>query len=142
LTVVPRVVSPFNPGDVHAIVRAALSDGAWVTAALAGDGVVGLASSAGGEPGDAELLALGVAPGWRRAGLGRRLLAAHLEAIPDGLPMTATVTVAERDAVEPLPYATRIGIARRLLTGAGFEVARAPEPVGRVDSLAVVAVRH
>jgi hypothetical protein len=56
--------------------------------------------------------------------------------------MTATVTVAERDAVEPLPYPTRIAIARGLLAGAGFEVARAPEPVGRVDPLAIAALRR
>jgi ribosomal protein S18 acetylase RimI-like enzyme len=142
LAVAPRVVSPFDPADVHAIVEAALGDGAWVAVALAGDVVVGLAASIDGEPGETELLALGVAPGWRRAGLGRRLLAAHIEAIPASLPMTATITVAERDAVEPLPHATRIAIARRLLAGAGFEVGRAPDPLGRVDPLAITAIRH
>jgi acetoin utilization protein AcuC len=142
LTVAPRVVSPADPVEVHAIVEAALTGGAWLTVALAADVVVALAVSAGAEPDGAELLALGVAPAWRGAGLGRRLLAAHLETIPDGLRMTATVTVAERDAVEPLPYPTRIAIARRLLAGAGFEVARAPEPVGRVDPLAIAALRR
>ena len=142
LTVVPRVVSPAEPADVHAIVQAALSAGAWVTVALAAGVVVGLAVSAGADPSEAALLALGVAPGWRGAGLGRRLLTAHLETIPDGLRMTATVTVAERDAAEPLPYATRIAIARRLLAGGGFEVERTPGPIGRVDPLAITAVRH
>ena len=141
LSVAPRVVSPFDPADVHAIVEAALGDGAWVTVALAGDVVVGLAVSAGEEAGEAELLALGVAPGWRGAGLGRRLLAAHIDAIPDDLRMTATITVAERDAVAPLPHATRIAIARRLLADAGFEVERAPGPAGRVDPLAITAIR-
>jgi len=142
LVVAPRVIPPSNPADVHLIVRAALRDGARVTAAVAGDVVVGLAVSIDAEQGGAELIALGVAPGWRRMGLGRRLLGTHVAALPDGLQLTATVTVAERDVVEPLAHVTRIAIARRLLTGAGFELARVNDPVGRADPLAIVAVRR
>ena len=142
LAVAPRVIPPSNPADVHSIVRAALTDGARVTAAVAGDVVVGLALSADAEQGGAELIALGVAPGWRRMGLGRRLLGTHVAAFPDGLQLTATVTVAERDVVEPLAHVTRIAIARRLLTGAGFELVRGDDPVGRADPLAIVAIRR
>ncbi|MEA2547226.1 MAG: acetoin utilization protein AcuC, partial [Chloroflexota bacterium] len=142
LAVAPRVIPPSDPADVHSIVRSALADGARVTAAVTGQVVVGLAVSIDGEQGGSEFLALGVAPGWRRMGLGRRLLSSHVEAFPDGLQLTARVTVAERDVVEPLAHATRIAIARRLLTGAGFELARVADPVGRADPLAIVAVRR
>ncbi len=41
--------------------------------------------------------------------------------------MVARIGVAERDVVDPLPVETRLSIARRLLTGAGFELRR-PSP--------------
>ncbi|MBA2381770.1 MAG: hypothetical protein H0V73_06635 [Chloroflexi bacterium] len=92
--------------------------------------------------GDAdEILALGVAPVWRRQGLATRLLAEHLAAVPDGRSVRTTVVVAERDVVEPLDQGLRMDIARRLLIRAGFQVTRAPDPLGRLDPAAVVGWR-
>ncbi|HEX5825399.1 MAG TPA: hypothetical protein VFY18_13155, partial [Candidatus Limnocylindrales bacterium] len=141
LVVAPRVLAPANPADVHAIVAAALVDGARVSAAIAGDVVVGLVVSTDDEPGRVELLGLGVAPGRRAAGIGGRLLAEHIETIPAGATVSATVTAAERDPIEPLPLDQRAEIAGRLLTSAGFVVGRADGATGRVDPSAVEAVR-
>jgi acetoin utilization protein AcuC len=151
LTVEPRVASPAGVGDLHRLVGAGLAapEAAGpqlrVTAAiLAGRLVVGLAVSVV-EPdqgGPEELVALGVAPGWRRRGLGSALLRDHVAGVPDGVPITATVTVAERDVVEPLDHAVRMAVARRLLEGAGFVVERAPDPLGRVDPRALAAIRR
>ena len=114
----------------HAIVAAALAQGASVVAAVAGIVVVGLAVTG---PDDA-LLALGVAPDHRRAGLATALLrASHAR--------SAEVTVAERDPVDPLPHAVRAQIARRVLEQAGFTVSSAPTDVRRVDPLAIAATR-
>jgi ribosomal protein S18 acetylase RimI-like enzyme len=103
--------------------------------------VVGLALSGPESDGKDELLALGVAPAFRRRGLAGHLLAAHVAAEPGG-PIRARIGVAERDVVEPLDHSLRMSIARRLLVGAGFVVERAPDPVGRADPLAIVATRH
>ncbi|HEX3428193.1 MAG TPA: GNAT family N-acetyltransferase, partial [Candidatus Limnocylindrales bacterium] len=140
VAVAGRVASPADPRDVHAIVRAALMDGAAVSAAIAGGTVVALALSASGGGGH-ELLALGVAPAYRRKGLGARLLADHLAALQSGATVSATITVAERDPIEPLPLDVRMTIARSLLVAAGFEVRLAEAPLGRIDSSAIVAVR-
>jgi hypothetical protein len=51
------------------------------------------------------------------------------------------VTVAERDPIEPLDVGTRTGIARRLLTEAGFGVAAAGGVVGAADPTAVRGTR-
>jgi ribosomal protein S18 acetylase RimI-like enzyme len=115
-------------------------DGAAVSAAIAGGTVVALALSASGGGGH-ELLALGVAPAHRRKGLGARLLADHLAALQSGATVSATITVAERDPIEPLPLDVRMTIARSMLVAAGFEVRPAEGPLGRIDSSAIVAVR-
>ena len=95
-----------------------------------GSVVVGLAVTG---PDDA-LLALGVAPGHRRAGLAAALLrASHAR--------TADVTVAERDPIDPLPHAVRAQVARRVLETAGFRVSSAPTDVRSVDPLALAATR-
>ena len=52
--------------------------------------------------------------------------------------MTATIGVAERDPVDPLPVETRTAIARRLLDRAGFRVRPAEGAVGQVDAAALV----
>ena len=86
-----------------------------------------------------ELLAVGVAPAFRRQGLAGRLLAEHV--VPGTL---ANVTLAERDVVDPLPRDVRAAIARRLLEGAGFELGpvegalRSIDPVGDHGAPAVV----
>jgi acetoin utilization protein AcuC len=118
LTLASGVVAPADPAHGHAIVGAALADGAIVTAAVRDTTVVGLAVTdrAGGA-----LLALGVAPDHRRSGLARRLLAVE-GARPDGSAAFAEVSMAERDVVEPLDRSVRANVARELLVGAGFEV--------------------
>ncbi len=142
LVLSPRVVPPADPATAHAIIDAALGDGARVSVAVAGSTVVGLVVShgpAGGGP--AEVLAAGVGPGHRRTGLATALLAAHLDTIAAGTEVIATVTVGERDVVEPLDRQDRAAIARRLLETAGFAVAAADPAIRRVDPGAIVGRR-
>ena len=119
LDLAPRVVAPFDPGDAHALLRAAARDGARVVVAASGTTIVGVAVAAPSatEPAVESLLALGVAPGLRGAGLGRALLRALVDGRPPRTPMEARVGVAERDVVEPADVDTRLEIARRLLDG-------------------------
>ena len=135
LTLVPRVIAPADPAAGHAIVAAALRGGgsAVVSAAVVGSAVVGLAVSRAAD-GGRQLLALGVAPDYRRQGLATALLAAHT--VSGSL---ATVTLAERDPIDPLPRDVRASIARRLLEGAGFEVAAADDAVRSIDPAAFTA---
>jgi acetoin utilization protein AcuC len=142
LKLVARVIPPARPAAAHALIGEALRAGARVTAAIANGGsVVGLALSGPAADGTEELLGLGVAPGFRRRGLGRRLLIEHLANAAAGTRVHAAVRVAERDVVEPLDHRLRIEIARRLLVGAGFVVKRAADPVGRIDPLAIDGIR-
>ena len=120
LAVAPRTVSPFDPVAARSILVAAARDGARVVGAVAGSSLVGVAVA---DP-DGAVLALGVAPSFRRQGLGTALLRTLVEGRPAGTGMTAEVGVAERDWVEPLDVETRRDVARRLLTGAGFEFGR------------------
>jgi len=140
LRLVPQVMAPADPLAGHRLIAAALRDGATVSAAVSDSELVGVCVSAGDASGN-ELLALGVAPAFRRQGLAGRLLAAHLATVEPSRQIRASVTVAERDVVEPLDRSLRMDIARRLLVGAGFAVERAPDPIGRVDPLAIVATR-
>ncbi|HEY7589836.1 MAG TPA: acetoin utilization AcuC family protein [Candidatus Limnocylindrales bacterium] len=141
LAIAPRVVPPADSVAVHELLLASLLDGATAVAAVADDTAVGVAIAG---PADTErpreLLALGVAPGHRRRGLGSRLLEA-LAARVDG-PLEATVSVAERDSVEPLDRGLRTSIARRLFERAGFSLADADRRLVRVDQGAVHAIRH
>ena len=140
LSLAPRVVSPANPGTAHDLIAAGLLSGypARVTAAVVGSSVVGLALSAPADPreGAMELLALGVAPSFRRRGLAGQLLADHV--IPRTL---ATVTMAERDVFDPLPRDVRATIARRLLERAGFEMVPVEGGLPSIDRLAIMARR-
>ena len=143
LRVAPRTVSPFDPDDARSLLAVALTGGARVVAAVADDVVVGVAVVSpvtGSGDGTVEsLLAVGVAPDWRRAGLARALLRALVESRPAGVAMEVAVGTAERDVVEPAPVETRIAVARRLLEGAGFAV-RAPSPdISRDDRFAIAA---
>jgi len=138
-----RVVAPADPASGHAIVLAAIRDGAAVSAAVQGTVVVGLAIA---RPADdaprSDLLALGVAPAWRRQGIATRLLETRLEwARPGTVDHEALVTVAERDPLEPLDVATRVTIARRLLAGAGYHVTPAGGSIGAADATALRATR-
>ena len=143
LTLAPRVVAPADPASGHAIVLAAIRDGAAVSAAVDGTVVVGLAVSRhADDAARSDLLALGVAPGWQRRGIGAKLLATRLEwTRPGDVDHEALVTVAERDPFEPLDVAMRVAIARRLLTGAGYNVAPAGGSVGAADATAIRATR-
>ena len=118
LALAPRVVSPADPALAHSIVAAALRDGALVTAAVHGRTAVGLVVT--DRPGG-DLLALGVAPGWRERGVAAAMLAAE-RTRPEGSAASVEVSLAERDVVEPLDRSHRAAIARRLLEGAGFRV--------------------
>jgi acetoin utilization protein AcuC len=144
LSLAPRVVAPARAAVAHAIVAAALRGGARVTAAVVGAVAVGLAVSVGGGDGDRgeDLVALGVAPDWRRRGVATALVARHVADAAPGRGLTAAVGVAERDVVEPLDHATRIHVARRLLEGAGLTIGAAPDPVARIDPRAFVATRR
>ncbi|MDQ2966554.1 MAG: hypothetical protein M3R57_11980, partial [Chloroflexota bacterium] len=135
LVVAPRVVAPFDPGAVKELLAAALRADSTAVAAVAGDTVVGLAIVA-----SRQLLAVGVAPAFRRNGLAGRLLGALVERV--GGELEALVTVAERDPVEPLDHELRASIARRLLERAGFAVEAAAAPLRTIDPHAIRAIRR
>jgi ribosomal protein S18 acetylase RimI-like enzyme len=99
--------------------------------------VVGLIVSAVVGESGRELLAVGVAPFARRRGLASALLGRHVDVV--GEPLSAVVTVAERDPFEPLDRGLRADIARRLLDRSGFRVVGAPAAVRRVDPLTIAA---
>jgi acetoin utilization protein AcuC len=135
LTVAPRVVPPADPAAVHRLLAAALADSTVVVAAISSDEIVGLAAAH-----DGQLVALGVAPDHRRQGLGTALLEALTAGVPGDL--SAVVTLAERDPVEPLDRRLRATIARTMLERAGFEVRRAQADVGRLDPEAIEGIRR
>jgi acetoin utilization protein AcuC len=109
------------------------------TVAVIDSTAVGIVASVGTD-GGRELLAVRVAPGARRQGLAAALLERHLAGATD--PVAITVTVAERDPIEPLVPALRMTIARRLLLAAGFEVSEASRPLSDVDPSAITALRR
>ncbi len=144
LPLAPRTIPPFDPGDGRALLAGALADGGRAVAAVAGSTIVGVAVAApsaaapsAARRGTETLLALGVAPAWRRDGLAAALLRALVDARPDGGSMEARVGVAERDVVEPLAIETRVAVARRLLEGAGFALRPVSPDVARDDRWAV-----
>jgi ribosomal protein S18 acetylase RimI-like enzyme len=151
LALEPSVIAPAAPADAHAIVHAALVDGAGVTAAVRGTSVVGLVISRRVEgTARTDLLAIGVAPDDRRKGLAGRMLEKHLAGHvaegragmrPAEVEVTCEVTVAERDVADPLDRAVRGSIARRLLEGAGFRVEPASEAVRSIDPAALIGRR-
>jgi acetoin utilization protein AcuC len=143
LTLAPRVMAPSAPADGHAIVAGALRDGARVTAAVRGTLVVGLVVSRHATlAARTDLLAIGVAPAERRAGLATRMLREHVEGMrPGDVEVAAEVTMAERDVVEPFDVRERAAIARRLLTSAAFEVEAADAGLTAVDPTASVGRR-
>ena len=109
LTLAPWVIPPAAPADGHAIVAAALADGARVTAAVRGSGVVGLVVSRHADDAPrSDLLAIGVAPGDRRLGLGTVMLRTHIDGMrPGDVDLAAEVTVAERDPFDPIDVRER-----------------------------------
>lgn len=143
MTLAPGVVPPSDPVAGHALILAAIREGAWVSAALVGTLVVGVAIAG---PADdhvrREVLAVGVAQAFRRQGLGGALLEACVTTGRLGEDeYTAEVTVAERDPIEPLDRSLRTEIARRLLERSGFEIRPADVTVRAADPGAIRAVR-
>ena len=133
LAIAPRTIPPFDPLDSHAILAAGLRAGTRVVGAVAGSTLVGAAVADGA----GEVLALGVAPSFRRQGLASALLRTLVGGRPAGTAMSAEVGVAERDWMEPLDVELRRDIARRLLTGAGFELRAVSPDVSRDDPWAI-----
>jgi acetoin utilization protein AcuC len=112
--------------------------------AVSGDRLVGVAvgvmvADAGGDPADAELVAVGVAPEWRRRGIASAMLDAMV-ARPEarGRRLTAVVGPAERDVVDPWPLDERLVAARRMLGHAGFAEDRGGEPPGLPSTIRLV----
>ena len=137
-TLLPRVIAPADADAGHALIAAALRGPApaAVSAAVVGSSVVGLAVSAPVDPGDGtrELLAVGVAPTYRRQGIATALLKAHAAS-----GSAAVVSLAERDPNDPLPPELRASIAQRLLEGAGFDVGPADDATRSIDPGAIAA---
>jgi acetoin utilization protein AcuC len=97
--------------------------------AVSGHRLVGVAvARPGGDPVEVELVAIGVAPAWRRRGIGSALLDGLL-ARPEvgGRGVTAAVGPAERDVMDPWPFEERLAAARGLLGHAGFAASRADD---------------
>jgi ribosomal protein S18 acetylase RimI-like enzyme len=141
LSIAPRVVAPADPSAAHDLVARGLGSEypATVTAAVVGATIVGLAVSGPLEWRDnaRDLLALGVAPRFRRQGLATQLLRDHGDAGSN-----AWVSMAERDVVEPLPYDVRMSIARKLLVRAGYEVRPADPEARAIDPDAILGERQ
>ncbi len=130
-----RVVAPADPDAGLRLIAAAIADGAIVSAAVVGTRVVGVAvAGPASDSGHRDLLALGVAPAYRRSGLAGALLAVS----PAD---SVEVTLSERDPVEPLDRATRAAIAARLLERAGFGVSAVDGALRFADPLALRAAR-
>lgn len=139
LVLARRLVANLDSGALRNVLAAPQLD---LTMAVDGTTVVGLVASAlddpNGDDAGRSVLAIGVAPAERRHGLASRMLETHVAELGGtATTWTATVTVAERDHVEPLDRALRGAIADRIYKRAGFiEEApdrwlRAADPGGR-----------
>lgn len=143
VSIAPRVIPPADPAAARRLLERGLSDSrgpAVAIAAIAGDRIVGLAVAApAADGGRSELLAVGVAPTYRRRDLATALLRALGGAVEG--PCVATVTLAERDPIEPLDRGLRASIARRILEQAGFHLTPTEEGMARIDPDAITAER-
>jgi acetoin utilization protein AcuC len=142
LGLAPRVLAPSDPTAGFALIRAAIADGAGVTAAVQGSIVVGAAiTGPSDDHGRCELLAIGVSAPFRHLGLGTALLEACVTAAgPAAAEYTAEITLAERDPIEPFDRVLRAQIVRRLLSGAGFRIDPADPALRGPDHAALRAV--
>jgi acetoin utilization protein AcuC len=145
LSLCARVVAPADRRVGAALLRAALADGAIATGAVSGEWLAGIALAVpmpSPLDGVDRLVALGVAPEWRRRGAATAMLRALVEEQDRrGRALVALHTVAERDPLDPLPPAVRRGVAEGLLTLAGFTVTPAPPRITAVDPDARLGVR-
>ena len=142
LVVAPRTIAPANPADAWALLHAVLLDGAAAAGAVGGDRLVGVALAAPSrETGVDWLVALGVAPQWRRLGLATSMLRAVMdEQTRRGRATVALYTAAERDVVEPLAAETRRDIAHHVLRRAGFRTLEPPRILAAADANCLVAL--
>ncbi len=146
LAVAPRTVSPSDPTAARAILGAAIGHGVRLTAAVNGDAIVGLVASSDVGPiaiarGGRVILAIGVAPAYRRRGLAREMLVRHIAAQQDATGWEAEVSVAERDWIEPATHDTRLATAASLFSAAGMHPVPATDDLRSVDRRAVI-YRH
>jgi acetoin utilization protein AcuC len=134
-----RVVPLASPSDGHTAVARLIAGSGFGFGAVSADHVVGVAVAVPLDGGDVELVALGVAPDWRRRGIGSALLDA-LTAHPEvrGRGMTAAIGPAERDVVEPWPFEDRLDVARRLLARAGLAERADRGPAGLPSTIRLV----
>jgi GNAT superfamily N-acetyltransferase len=104
--------------------------------------LVGVALAAPSElDGVDRLVALGVAPEWRRGGLATAMLRAIVaDSARGGRALVALHTVADRDPMDPLPRAVRRGVAERLARAAGMTMGPAPRRISAIDPDARLAV--
>ena len=110
-------------------------------AAAVGDTIVGVAVAGPAEREEGQqILAVGVAPAFRRRGIATRLVRALAAQIHGEL--RAVIGVGERDPFEPLDHELRATIGRRLFESAGFEVSPVTGDRARIDPLALVATRR
>jgi acetoin utilization protein AcuC len=139
LQLAARSISPADPRDGISLLRAALGDGAVAVGAVAGEWLVGVALAAPAPlDGVEQLLALGVAPAWRRQGLAGALLRALVEQQDyRGRALVALHTVAERDPFDPLPREVRRSVADRLFRAAGFRPLPVPSALASADPSSV-----
>ena len=129
LRLAPRTIAPADPDQAMSILSQAVQAGSTAIGAVDGEVLVGVAvlvsevagrDVVGPSPED-ELVALGVAPDWRRRGLAASLLDAVVaDAEGRGVGLGVRICAGERDVVAPFAVATRLEIADRLLTRAGF----------------------
>jgi acetoin utilization protein AcuC len=135
LQLAARSISPADPRDGISLLRAALGDGAVAVGAVAGEWLVGVALAAPAPmDGVDQLVALGVAPAWRRQGLAGSLLRAMAERQDHrGRALVALHTVAERDPFDPLPREVRGSVADRLFRAAGFRPLPVPPGLASAD---------
>jgi acetoin utilization protein AcuC len=122
LALAPRLVANLDPMLLRGILEA---PSIGLTMAVDGETTVGLVASAPDEPSAPgslrSILAIGVAPAVRRRGLASEMLRRHVGAFENAAtPWQATVTLAERDPVEPLDRALRTATATRIFESAGF----------------------
>ena len=141
LALAARTVAPADPGQGLAILRAALRGGAVAAGAVTGEWLVGVALAAPDSlDGEDRLVALGVAPEWRRHGLATALIRALVaEQDRRGRALIALHTAAERDPFEPLPRDLRREVADRLFRAAGFRPSLVPPPVAAADAGSLAA---